>query len=170
MFDGLTYEEAAVTVPPDGKLFIYTDGVPEAADPAEEEYGYERMEASLRGSAGRGTGDTLEMMLRSIEEFAGEAAQFDDVTMMALGRNAARDRIAVRRFSLRNNRADLPRVAEEMRAFAESGGIGSTGAGHLRQALEEVVAHAIDERLSAASEYEIAVRATLDAGVAEITV
>jgi len=170
MFDGLTYEEAAVTVPADGKLFIYTDGIPEAANLAEEEYGYERMEASLTESAERSTGDTLEMMLRSIEEFAGEAAQFDDVTMMALGRDAAGDTIAVRRFSLRNNRADLPRIAEEMRAFAETGGIDGAGAEHLRQALEEVVVNAIDERLSAVSEYDIAVRATLDAGVAEVTV
>ena len=170
MFDGLTYDEAAVSVPPGGKLFVYTDGIPESADVTEEEYGYERMEESLRDSAGRGTGDTLEMMLRSIEEFAGEAAQFDDVTMVVLGRETVEDEIAVRRFSLRNNRADLPRVGEEMRAFAESAGIGRTGAGHLRQALEAVVIDAIDERLSAVSEYEIAVSATLDGGVAEVTV
>ena len=170
MFDGLTYDEAAVSVPPGGKLFVYTDGIPESADVTEEEYGYERMEESLRDSAGRGTGDTLEMMLRSIEEFAGEAAQFDDVTMVVLGRETVADEIAVRRFSLRNNRADLPRIGEEMRAFAESAGIGRTGAGHLRQALEAVVIDAIDERLSAVSEYEIAVSATLDGGVAEVTV
>ena len=170
MFDGLTYEEAAVSVPPDGTLFLYTDGIPEAANPAEEEYGYERMEAVLTENAERSTGDTLEMMLRSIEEFAGEAAQFDDVTMMALGRATAADRIAVRRFSLRNNRADLPRIAEEIRAFAETGGIGATAAVHLRQALEGTVVNAIDERLSAVNEYEIAVRATLDGGVVEVTV
>ncbi len=170
MFDGLTYEEGLVTVPPGCKLFLYTDGVPESADMAEEEYGYERMEEILRQSADRSTGDTLLMMLRSIEEFAGEAAQFDDITMVALDRNTAKDRIAVRRFSLRNNRADLPRIAEEIRAFAESGGIGRSGAEHLQQALEETMVNAIDDRLSAVSEYEITVRATLDAGVAEVTV
>ena len=170
MFDGLTYEEGLVTVPPGCKLFLYTDGVPESANVTEEEYGYERMEEILRQSADRSTGDTLVMMLRSIEEFAGEAAQFDDITMVALNRNTAKDRIAVRRFSLRNNRADLPRIAEEIRAFAESGGIGSSGAEHLQQALEQTMVNAIDDRLSAVSEYEIAVRATLDAGVAEVTV
>ena len=170
MFDGLTYEEGLVTVPPGCKLFLYTDGVPESANMAEEEYGYERMEEILRQSADRSTGDTLVMMLRSIEEFAGEAAQFDDITMVALDRNTAKDKIAVRRFSLRNNRADLPRIAEEIRAFAESGGIGRSGAEHLQQALEETMVNAIDDRLSAVSEYEIMVRATLDAGVAEVTV
>lgn len=170
MFDGLTYEEGLVTVPPGCKLFLYTDGVPESANVTEEEYGYERMEEILRQSADRSTGDTLVLMLRSIEEFAGEAAQFDDITMVVLDRNTAKDRIAVRRFSLRNNRADLPRIAEEIRAFAESGGIGSIGAEHLQQALEETMVNAIDDRLSAVSEYEITVRATLDAGVAEVTV
>ena len=169
MFDGLTYDEGRVTVPPGGKLFLYTDGVTESANVAEEEYGYERMEEVLRQNAERSTGDTLEMMLRSVEEFAGEAAQFDDVTMLALGRGTAEDAIAVRRFSLRNDRADLPRIAEEIGAFAERGGIGPGGAEHLQKALETTVVSAIDDRLSV-NEYEIAVRAMLDQGVAEVTV
>ncbi len=169
MFDGLTYGEQRVTVPSGGKLFLYTDGVTESANVAEAEYGYERMEEVLRQNAERSTGDTLEMMLRSIEEFAGEAAQFDDITMLALGRGTAEDTIVVRRFSLRNDRADLPRIADEIGAFAESGGIGPDGAEHLRKALEATVVNAIDDRLSV-NEYEIAVRATLDRGVAEVTV
>ena len=169
MFDGLTYDEGRVTVPPGGKLFLYTDGVTESANVAEEEYGYERMEDVLRQNAERSTGDTLEMMLRSVEEFAGEAAQFDDVTMLALGRGTAEDAIAVRRFSLRNDRAELPRIADEIGAFAKSGGIDPGGAEHLQKALEVTVADAIDDRLSV-HEYEIAVRAMLDQGVAEVTV
>ena len=169
MFDGLTYDEGRITVPPGGKLFLYTDGVTESANAAEEEYGYERMEDVLRQNAERSTGDTLEMMLRSVEEFAGEAAQFDDVTMLALGRGTAEDAIAVRRFSLRNDRAELPRIADEIGAFAQSGGIDPGGAEHLRKALEVTVADAIDARLSV-HEYEIAVRAMLDQGVAEVTV
>lgn len=170
MFDGLTYEEQRVTVPPGGKLFLYTDGVSESANVAEEEYGYERMEDILLQNADRSTGDTVEIMLRSVEEFAGEAVQFDDVTMLVLGRGTAEeDTIAVHRFSLRNDRADLPRVADEIGAFAKSGGIGPGDAEHLRTALEETVVDAIDDRLSV-NEYEIAVRATLDDGVAEVTV
>ena len=170
MFDGLTYDEGRITVPPGGKLFLYTDGVTESANVAEEEYGYERMEEILRQNAERSTGDTLEVMLRSVEDFAGEAAQFDDVTMLALGRGtAAEDAIAVRRFSLRNDPAELPRIADEIGAFAKSGGIEQDGAERLRKALEVTVADAIDGRLSV-HEYEIAVRALLDDGVAEVTV
>lgn len=170
MFDGLTYEEQRVTVPPGGMLFLYTDGVSESANMAEEEYGYERMEDVLRQNADRSTGDTVEIMLRSVEEFAGEAVQFDDVTMLALGRGTAEeDTIAVRRFSLRNDRAELPRIADEIGAFAKSGGIGPGDAEHLRKALEETMVSAIDDRLSV-NEYEVAVRATLDDGVAEVTV
>ena len=169
MFDGLTYEEGRVTVPAGGKLFLYTDGVSESANVAEEEYGYERMEDVLLQNADRSAGDTLEIMLRSVEEFAGEAVQFDDVTMLALGRGTADDTIAVRRFSLRNDRADLPRIADEIGTFAKSGGIGPDDAEHLRRALEATMVNAIDDRLSV-DEYEIAVRAMLDDGVAEVTV
>jgi len=38
-----TYHELAVEVPPGATLFLYTDGLNEAADPEEEEFGYDRL-------------------------------------------------------------------------------------------------------------------------------
>jgi sigma-B regulation protein RsbU (phosphoserine phosphatase) len=40
-----TYYELAVEVPPGATLFLYTDGLNEAADPEEEEFGYDRLRA-----------------------------------------------------------------------------------------------------------------------------
>lgn len=169
MFDGLPYDVGKVEIPPDGKLFIYTDGVPEATNREEEEFGYERMEANLLTSAERSPLDTIETMLRTVEEFVGEAPQFDDITMLVLGRASVADTIVVHRFSLRNDLADIPRAVKEIGNFAKRAGIAATAAEKdLQNSLADVLTTTIDYRLPAGSTYEINVRASLEDNVVEL--
>ena len=168
MFEGLPYEVGRVEIPPDGKLFIYTDGVPEATNREEEEFGYERMEANLLTSAERSPRDTIETMLRTVEEFVGEAAQFDDITMLVLGRASVPDTIVVHRFSLRNDLADIPRAVKEIANFAKRAGIAAAAAKDLQNSLADVLTTTIDYRLPAGSTYEINVRASLEDSVVEL--
>ena len=168
MFEGLPYEVGRVEIPPDGKLFIYTDGVPEATNREEEEFGYERMEANLLTSAERSPRDTIETMLRTVEEFVGEAAQFDDITMLVLGRASVPDTIVVHRFSLRNDLADIPRAVKEIATFAKRAGIAAPAAKDLQNSLADVLTTTIDYRLPAGSTYEINVRASLEDSVVEL--
>ena len=168
MFEGLPYEVGRVEIPPDGKLFIYTDGVPEATNREEEEFGYERMEANLLTSAERSPRDTIETMLRTVEEFVGEAAQFDDITMLVLGRASVPDTIVVHRFSLRNDLADIPRAVKEIGNFAKRAGIAAAAAKDLQNSLADVLTTTIDYRLPAGSTYEINVRASLEDSVVEL--
>ena len=168
MFEGLPYEVGRVEIPPDGKLFIYTDGVPEATNREEEEFGYERMEANLLTSAERSPRDTIETMLRTVEEFVGEAAQFDDITMLVLGRASVPDTIVVHRFSLRNDLADIPRAVKEIANFAKRAGIAAPAAKDLQNSLADVLTTTIDYRLPAGSTYEINVRASLEDSVVEL--
>lgn len=169
MFDGLPYDVGQVQIPPDGKLFIYTDGVPEATNREEEEFGYERMEANLLTSAERSPRDTIETMLRTVEEFVGEAPQFDDITMLVLGRASVADTIVVHRFSLRNDLADVPRAVKEIASFAKRAGIAATAAEQdLQNALADVLTTTIDYRLPAGSTYEINIRASFEDNVVEL--
>ena len=168
MFDGLSYDEGRAAVPPRGKLFLYTDGVTEAANVQEDEFGDERLTRNLVASAERGPGDTMEDVLRAIEGFAGTAPQFDDIAMLILGRDAPADTIIVRRFSLRNERSEIPRLAREIEAFGEAGGIGPGDLGRLQLALEEAVTNTIDYGLPVGGVYEIDIRATIEDGVVEV--
>ena len=170
MFDGLSYDEGRVEVPPGGKLFLYTDGVTESVSTREDEFGDERMKENLLGSARRGPGDTIEEMLRAVEGFAGTAPQFDDIAMLVLGRDAPEDTIIVRRFSLRNDRTEIPRLAREIEAFAEAGGIGPAEVGQLQLALEEAITNTMDYGLPVGGVYEIDIRATLENGLVEVAV
>lgn len=82
--DGAEYENYELQFEPGDKLFIYTDGVPEATRGDKEMYGMERIEETLN----RDTLATPEQMISHIWEdvavFVGDAEQFDDLTMLAL--------------------------------------------------------------------------------------
>lgn len=63
-------------------LFVYTDGIPEAINTAVEQYGVDRMLASLNVHADDDLQAMLPAVRQDLRDFVGEADQFDDVTML----------------------------------------------------------------------------------------
>ena len=168
MFDGLTYDDGEVVLPPQGKLFLYTDGVPESTDLREEEFGYDRMRENLLANADRSPNDTIEAMLRGVEAFAGEATQFDDIAMLVLSRQDKTDSMVVHRLSLRNDLAEIPRIAQGVETFARQCGMDNSDTRSVQIAIADVLTTTIDFRLPAGSTYEIDIRLSLEEGVVEI--
>jgi len=68
----------------DGDLLIqYTDGVNEALNEAEEEYGLDRFAEFVRKEKALDPDRIIERFLVEHEQFVGNAAQYDDITMLA---------------------------------------------------------------------------------------
>jgi phosphoserine phosphatase RsbU/P len=63
-------------------LLLYTDGVTEANDHSEAEFGIDRLKSSISGSSE--PGDLIRNALGAIDGFRGNAAKNDDLTLMAL--------------------------------------------------------------------------------------
>ena len=74
----------AITVYQGDKLFVYTDGVPEACNKEGEFFGMGRLMESLEPVAQGTPKDVLSSVRKAVNEFADEAEQFDDLTMMCL--------------------------------------------------------------------------------------
>ena len=82
--EGVPYHEYEIQLEPGDKIFLYTDGVPEATDAGGNMFGTERMLTALNKEAG-GTPETiLGHVRRDVDAFVKEAEQFDDLTMMCL--------------------------------------------------------------------------------------
>lgn len=81
--EGMPYTQHEITLNPGDKLFLYTDGVPEATNAHEELFGEDRMLTALNRSVGMTPKQTLAEVKKDIDEFVGEAPQFDDLTMLA---------------------------------------------------------------------------------------
>lgn len=79
------YEEFRVTLGPGEALVLYTDGISEAMNAANDLYGYERIEAVLR-KPHPGPKQLGHALLEDLKRYVGAHAQSDDMCLMTLGR------------------------------------------------------------------------------------
>ncbi len=82
--EGIRYKDYEMTLEPGSKLFIYTDGVPEAETADKEMFGTDRMIQALNQDAGATPQQILANVRKSVDEFVKDAEQFDDLTMLCL--------------------------------------------------------------------------------------
>ena len=82
--DSARYKEYEIQLEPGSKLFLYTDGVPEATDRDKTLFGTERMLAALNAAQDAAPKETLENMRRAVDVFVQDAEQFDDLSMVGL--------------------------------------------------------------------------------------
>lgn len=82
--DGVKYKEYELKLTPGSKMFLYTDGVPEATNENEELFGTERMLAALNKNTKASPEEMLNNVRHSVDEFVKDAEQFDDLTMLGL--------------------------------------------------------------------------------------
>lgn len=82
--DGVNYKQYELQLAPGDRLFVYTDGVPEATNAEKQLLGTERMVAALN-TAGEGSPEEiLKAVRRAVDAFVLDAEQFDDLTMLCL--------------------------------------------------------------------------------------
>lgn len=72
-------------------MFFYTDGVTEATDANNQLFGNDRLIESLKKCKDKSPDVQLENVKKDIDEFVGEADQFDDITIMAMKINTIKN-------------------------------------------------------------------------------
>ncbi|PYQ14340.1 MAG: hypothetical protein DMF80_12880 [Acidobacteria bacterium] len=84
---GSTYEERGETLAPGERLFLFTDGITEAFDPEDREYGEERLEGLLLSRRPLRSPDLIDAVRDDVLSFCGSARPRDDMTMMVVERS-----------------------------------------------------------------------------------
>ncbi len=82
--DGVHYREYEMTLEPGAKLFLYTDGVPEATNADNALFGTERMLAALNAETDACPEKVLKNVRGAVDAFVQDAEQFDDITMLCM--------------------------------------------------------------------------------------
>ena len=82
--DGINYRAGEITLNPGDRLFLYTDGVPEATNTQNKLYGEDRLLNFMNDNDSVEATKLLPALKNNIDEFVGEAPQFDDITMLML--------------------------------------------------------------------------------------
>jgi len=78
------YEDATVTLAPGDWLIIFTDGLVEAVNGQDEEYGEIRLLTAVESGRAFPPGDLLKRLMAELDVFVGNTPQHDDVTCMLL--------------------------------------------------------------------------------------
>ena len=87
----MKYTEYEVQLDPGSRLFLYTDGVPEAKAGSGEMFGLERTVAALNAAGDAPPEELLAVVDESVHRFVGDAEQFDDLTMLCLEYRGPKD-------------------------------------------------------------------------------
>jgi len=90
--EDMKYKAGSIMLEPGDKIFQYTDGVTEATNINNELYGMEKLGAILNKVKDQSPHEILPTVKKDVDEFVGEAPQFDDITMLCLEYRAKMER------------------------------------------------------------------------------
>lgn len=85
MIEGASYRDEAVTLAPGDRIYFYTDGVTEAQDASEVEFGSARLMAEIERTRERPLLEGLELLADAVRRWA-DGSPRDDVSLLAIER------------------------------------------------------------------------------------
>jgi sigma-B regulation protein RsbU (phosphoserine phosphatase) len=86
VFDTFQYEQESVELAPGDVVVVYSDGVPDAANASEEQFGEERLAALVGQYHGEPAEVLIERIIDGVKAHEAGAAQFDDLTLVVVKR------------------------------------------------------------------------------------
>ena len=82
--DFTKYRAGSLELMPGDLLYLYTDGVTEAMNTAQELYGEERLKRTLDANVSAAPEEIFKAVKKDLDDFVADAHQFDDITMLAM--------------------------------------------------------------------------------------
>jgi phosphoserine phosphatase RsbU/P len=84
LFPNVPYQQGSFAMEP-GDIFVgFTDGISEAMNPQEEEWGEERLIPAVEKNADRSAADLIPALMAEADRFASGAPQHDDMTLVVV--------------------------------------------------------------------------------------
>ena len=83
-FQDTEYEPQTITLKPNESLFLYTDGVTEAMDANDNEFGDDRLNNSLQKMLDKSPTDLTNSIIEKVKIYSDRTVQSDDITCLVL--------------------------------------------------------------------------------------
>jgi sigma-B regulation protein RsbU (phosphoserine phosphatase) len=84
IMDDFPFEEASVPFGPGDLMVVYSDGISEAMNPANEQFGEGRIAEAVERSRGASAAGIIESIVAAVRAHAGTAPQMDDMTLVVI--------------------------------------------------------------------------------------
>ena len=181
---GAVFHDASATLLPDDAVFVFSDGVTEAMNVAEEFYGADRLEAGLRPAVNLTPEEIVRAVKDQVDAYTGAAPKADDVTILALrwkpgaaGKAAPMGSSAVptplprtTHLVIHNDVAELESVSKAMEKIAAEHGVPEISLFQLQVALDEMVSNVIKYAWPDAGTHEIEISITVGSDSVEVEI
>lgn len=82
----IAYEEKTIEFPGDSVLVTYSDGITEAMNIKEEEFGEEKLIDLIKRNKALPSSELVELIINAVKEHAGNVEQMDDMTLVIIKR------------------------------------------------------------------------------------
>lgn len=142
VIEDIDYSEATVEIGADELLVLFTDGVTEAMDPDNQEYGEDRLETLLSACRDAAPETVVRRIEADVAAFAAGAPQADDLTMMVVRRNPSAR--AALKATLGPDLNQIPAFAEQLENWAAENALSVADAHALSLSLDELMTNAIE--------------------------
>ena len=133
------YKEYELQLNPGDKLFLYTDGVPEATDENKELFGMDRMITALNSCKDETPEQVLNGVRAAVDSFVKEAEQFDDLTMLCLEYHGASEK--TKQFTTEAKVGNIEAITEFVDRELEARECPLKEQMQIRVAIDEIVAN-----------------------------
>ncbi|MFQ6617542.1 MAG: PP2C family protein-serine/threonine phosphatase, partial [Fidelibacterota bacterium] len=81
-----TFKEEVVYFNPGDVMVIYSDGITEAMNANDREFGEERLEALVSENLSISSSEIIKKIISTVQSFVGDTPQFDDITLVIIKR------------------------------------------------------------------------------------
>ncbi|MBR3738564.1 MAG: SpoIIE family protein phosphatase [Eubacterium sp.] len=134
---GINYKNYEIQLNKGDKLFLYTDGLPEATDKDNNMFTLERMATSLNKYKEESPERIISGINSDVGDFVGDAPQFDDLTMLCLELKEEGNKVA-KSLKIEATNDNLAKVAEFVDVFLEENGCGMKAQMQIDLSVEEI--------------------------------
>ena len=160
VFDDFQYKMQEMNLKAGTTLFLYTDGVTEAKNKQLKQFSLDRVQEVLGSLKEVQPEVLLKTMLEKVQQFAGEAEQSDDVTMLAFQYTPQEEsEILNEALTLKNDMKQVPQLGTFIKSIIGQLQIEPSLGKNIRLAVEEAAVNAMDYAYPAGTEGEISITA-----------
>lgn len=138
--EGIRYKSGIVQLQPGDKIFQYSDGVPEAMNRKNEQYGMQRLGKVLAQNSEKTPAELLPVIKADLDAFVGEAEQFDDITMLCVKFNMKDQRSDI---SVTPDKDSIKTVTEFMKSTLEEWKVPMKVANKVQIAVDEIYSNIV---------------------------
>lgn len=85
-FEGMEFRSGRISLEKGDAIYLFTDGVTEAENSVNEQYGEGNLEKLLSANSTSNPDEIIKSVTRDVHKFAGDAPQSDDITQLSIRR------------------------------------------------------------------------------------